>query len=226
MYIVARQPLSDAAGTTFPASVEQWRDRVTSAAGDLPVEWLLAWIAKESGGNPCSYTQYRESGIFQLMPGSNMAAGNTTEAELRAACTGSSQKATRQLTSDELDVQVQSGIDYIDNYARPTAHRFLDAAGANWPESTADFWTMVKMVFNLPGPIAGWLANATTQLGHPPATWAELRSTINGYAVPLDNAEWVGAYGDGGGSGTSSTNTLLLVGGLAAIAFLTWRYAR
>ncbi len=199
---------------TFDAATEKWRDLVTRYAGDLPINFLLAWIQYESSGNPCDYTYLHESGIFQLMPPDNTNIGGTSEAALRAACSGSSNQATRPLTDDERKEQVVSGIKYV-NWARGVAHSKLDAAGVTWDESTPDFWMMVKQVFNLPGPIAGWLSNATAQLGHPPATWGEMRSTITESsrdADVLNNAEWVGAFGGGGGIDLS---TILGLAGLA-----------
>lgn len=204
-------------------TVEQWRDLVTQMAGDLPVEFLMAWIACESGGNPCSYTSMGESGIFQLMPPDNINTAGTTVAALRAACVGNTQQASRALTDDEKYEQVRSGITYA-NAMRAVAHNKLAAAGVDWPEDNADFWRVVKLQHAYPGPTAGWLATATQQLGRPPASWAEMRSTIpGGFQGVLDNAEWVGGFGEGGGSAlsslTSSPEALVWWVGLGALAY-------
>ncbi len=98
-----------------------------------------------------------------------------------------------------------------------------------WDETTADFWTMVKMVFNAPGVIPGMLASATAALGHPPTSWVEMRGAANTSSIPsswLDNAEAVGQFGAGGGSVlnlTSSQSTVLLLGGLAIAAILVFK---
>ena len=206
-------------GDPFPASVEAWRSDVEGAAGDLPVDFLLAWIQRESAGNPCSYTSMRESGIFQLMPPDNTNTAGTTEAALRTACSGSSQAQTRALTQDERDLQVQSGVRYV-NAMRAVAHAKLDAAGVTWDESNPDFWKIVKLQHAYPAPTAGWLAAAAAQLGRPVANWDEMRAAISGYSSVLDNAQWVGSFGAGGGNPLGgTTGTLLLVaGGL----FLLW----
>lgn len=213
----ALQGLGDDAQPVFNPSVEQWRSMLEKYASGMPVPFLLAWLQKESNGNPCSYTSLHESGIFQLMPGQNMQAGGTTEGELRAACIGASQQASRQLTGAELERQVESGVQYV-QWARAQAHAILDAAGVKWDESSPSFWQLVKLVFNYPAPIPGWLANATAVLGRPPADWAEFRSTITGYSSVLDNAEWVGSFGIGGGGVLSSlspnSKTVLVVGGV------------
>lgn len=203
----------------FPSSVEQWRPLVTAYAGGIPVDFLLAWIQKESGGDPCSYTSLRESGIFQLMPPDNTNVGGTSEAALRAQCSGGSHSQTRPLTDAEAQLQVQSGIRYI-NYAIDQAQQKLNAAGVSWPRSSTSFWQMVKLVFNYPGPIVGWLNAATQKLGHPPVDWDEFRGTISGYAGVLDNAEWVGARANPSALG-DLTLPLILGGGLAVLWLLS-----
>ena len=217
-----------AANNNAYPSVEQWRDLVTQMAGDLPPEFLLAWIACESGGNPCSYTSMGEAGLFQLMPPDNINTAGTTVAALRAACVGNTQQRARALTDDEKYEQVRSGIQYV-NAMRQVAHNKLDAAGVDWPEDSADFWRFTKLQHAYPGPSARWLANATQQLGHPPASWAEMRSTIpGGYQGVLDNAEWVGTFGEGGGSVlsslTSSPESILWWLALGGVAW--WAYKR
>lgn len=206
----------------FHDSVEYWRSLVEKYAGSIPVPFLLAWMQRESDGNPCSYTTMRESGLFQLMPPDNTDQGGTTEAALRAACVGSTQQTSRDLTDDEKNEQIRSGVQYV-NVMRDRAHAKLRAAGLDWSESSPDFWRMVKLQHAYPGPTATWLTAATTKLGRPPATWDEFRSAINGYATVLDNAEWVGGYGIGGGTNTTA---LLALGGLALAGFLLWRSRR
>jgi hypothetical protein len=195
----------------FQASTEAWRPLIERMAGDLPVEWLMAWDDRESGGNACSYTIYGEAGIFQLMPPDNIAQAGTTVAALRAACSGSSQSG-RALTAAEANEQVRSGVQYA-NYVRQLAHAKLDAAGVTWSERSPDFWQFAKLQHAYPGPTAGWLAQAKAELGHAPRSWQEFRSTISGYTDVLDNAEWVGAFGAGGGS--SLAVPLILGAGLA-----------
>jgi len=209
---------------SFDASVEQWRGLLSKHAGDLPVNFLLAWLQRESGGNVCSFTKLRESGIFQLMPPDNTNTAGTTEAALRPACSG--QTRTRQFTPAELELQVTSGIRYV-NAMRAAAKKKLAAAGVTWDERNPDFWRVVKLQHAYPGPTAGWLAAARMMLGRPVRSWAELRSTISGYSSVLDNAQWVGGFGAGGGSGASSTAKLvLLLGGLGLLAAMASRYAR
>jgi hypothetical protein len=200
----------------FSPAVEIWRSVIEQYAGDLPVEFLLAWIQRESAGNPCSYTSMHESGIFQLMPPDNTDQGGTSEAALRTACIGSSQQMSHALTDAEIQEQVVSGIRYV-NYVRAVAHHKLDAAGVNWPETSADFWKVVKLQHAYPGPTAGWLASR-------PATWADMRSNISGYSSVLDNAEWVGAYGEGGGSSLGGWGSAILGVAIAAALWYGWHW--
>jgi hypothetical protein len=192
----------------FPAAVEQWRSLVQKYAGATPIPFLLAWIQKESGGNPCSYTSLRESGVFQLMPPDNLTQGGTTEAALRAACIGSSQSPARALTNDEAEEQIRSGMQYVD-YARSYARALV-----NWPESGTDFWKLVKMVHVAPARVSQYAPGTSS--------WAEFRKA----AAPttpaswLDNAEWVGSYGVGGGGSTTAILVLAAISIVGAMLYL------
>ena len=222
---VARAALGDVVGG-FRPTTEAWRDRVTAGADDLPVEFLMAWIDRESGGDPCSYTSLRESGIFQLEPPENTAQGGTTEAALRSMCSGGSHSQFRQMTEAEMNEQVRSGVQYIQKKRDETRVK-LAQAGVNWSEDSADFWRVVKLQHAYPAPTVTWLNNATAALGRPPATWAEMRAANPGArADVLNNAEWVGGYGEGGGGVGSSVKFLILLGGLGALAAIMYRYSR
>ncbi len=200
----------------FPSSVEAWRSLLERYRGDIPINFLLAWLAKESGGNPCSWTSLREAGIFQLMQGDNQNVAGVTEAQLRASCIGETQQSARNLTTAEAELQVASGMQYV-RWARDVARQKLAAAGAKWSESSTDFWKMVKLVHAYPGYINGWLAAATSKFGRPPASWDEFRSAISGYASVLDNAEEVGGRADVSSGGISPITLLILGGGLGLL---------
>lgn len=219
-----RRPLSLgdlSAFLPFPSSVEAWRSLLDRYRGDIPLDYLLAWLQKESGGDPCSYTSLRESGIFQLMPPDNTNVAGTTEAALRAACSGGSGSLTRNLTDAEANLQVASGIQYV-RWARDQARRKLAAAGASWSESSPDFWAMVKLQHAYPAPTAGWLAAATAKYGRPPQNWAEFRSAIDGFSGVLDNAEWVGFRANPGVLGGISPVWLAIgVGGIGLLYLLS-----
>ena len=195
----------------WPASVLRWTPLLQKHAGSIPIPFLYAWLKKESDGNPCSYTTLRESGIFQLMPPGNTSQGGTSEAALRAACTGSTQQASRQLTAEEAEEQVRSGIQYL-NYARSYARQYV-----NWPESNPDFWRLVKMVHVAPARVKQYAPGASS--------WAEFRARAaaggNTPAHWLDNAEWVGSYGV-----TGAGRIALVLVGLAAVGALFYLRSR
>lgn len=199
-----RIALGDTASLLFPASVQRWSSLVQQYAGSIPLPFLLAWIQKESAGNPCSYTSLHESGIWQLMPPGNTNVAGTTEAALRAACVGATQTASRPLTADEATHQVKSGLQYV-NWAKDYARQYV-----NWPESNPDFWKMVKMVHVAPARVKEYAPGASS--------WAEFRRrAAAGGDTPaswLDNAEWVGNFGTGGGA--SSALAILVFAGLVA----------
>lgn len=196
----------------WPTSVLRWTPLLKRHAGSIPLPFLFAWLKKESDGNPCSYTSLRESGIFQLMPPYNTDQGGTSEAALRAACIGTSQKASRQLTDQEAEEQVRSGIRYV-NYARDYARRHV-----KWSESGKDFWKMVKMVHVAPARVKKYAPGTSS--------WAEFRArAAAGGDTPahwLDNAEWVGDYGVGAGAASA----LVLVGLVAVGALIYLRSER
>lgn len=205
----------------FPASVERWRSYVSRyGSGQGGADFWLAWINKESGGNVCSYTTYRESGLFQLMPGDNMNVAGTSEAALRPACSG--QTVTRAFTESELAEQFTSFSKYLD-YCVRQARIKLAAANVRWDESSTDFGKAVKWQHVAPGKFGPWLAAATSGLGRPPANWNELAQYASTIGIPSNwvaNATDVGSYWGGGGS------VLLiaaLVGGAAVLYYLSRR---
>lgn len=206
----------------FSSSVEAWRPLLERYRGDIPIGFLLAWLSKESGGNPCSWTSLREAGIFQLMAGDNQNIAGVTEPQLRASCIGETQQSARNLTTAEAELQVASGMQYV-RWARDQARKKLAAAGANWSENSTDFWKIVKLVHAYPAYINPWLAAATAKYGRPPKNWDEFRSAISGYSGVLDNAEEVGARAGVSGNGGISPVMMLILGGGLGLLYLVSR---
>ena len=171
------------------------------------MSFLLAWIQKESYGNPCSWTSLREAGIFQLMVGSNQSVAGTSEAALRAPCQAiPSQSLAHSLTTAEADEQARSGVQYV-RYCVTYARAKLLAAGCNWPEGSRDFGKMVMFVHILPGKITPWLAAATAGLGHPPRSWDELVTYAAGVGISdkwIQHADWIGDHWSGVGISTAA----------------------
>lgn len=211
-----------AVGAPFPASVMAWSDLVDAYRNGVPLNFLLAWIWKESNGNPCSYTSLHESGIYQLMAGDNLNTAGTTEAAIHPVppCSPGVQTTAyySSLNDDQRLEQVKSGMRYIEAMRQKTAQQ-LATYGYDWDETMPSFWQMVKMQHVAPAVITANLQQMTDALNHVPANWAEWRSAgpmWNGYPVPaswLDNAETVGAFGIGGGG--IDLSTILGLAGLA-----------
>jgi hypothetical protein len=157
----------------FPPSVEQWRQILQRVAGDLPIDFLLAWLAHESGGNPCAVgIPGVEAGIFQTYHPHDDQYG-ATFAQLRAACSGQSQH--RQLDGEEAQLQAVSGANLV-RAMRERARQMLARVGASWSESSPDFWKMVKLGHNLPAVQYELLPIVRAQLGRPPRGWDEFAS--------------------------------------------------
>lgn len=205
---------------TFPLTVEIWDSLLNKYRGDLPVNFLKAWMTRESNGNPCSWTSLREAGIFQLMQGSNQSVAGTSEAALRAACQPApSQSVARPLTAAEAEEQVRSGVAYV-NWARNYARAALARAGANWSEDSKDFGKMVMFVHILPAKIAPWLTAATAGLGHPPRNWNELVPFAAGQGISqkwIDHANWIGSHWSGV---TIPVMAVAILGGSALLYYL------
>ena len=177
-----------------PYGVESWRPLVTEMAGDMPVEVLLRWIKRESGGNPCATGkivngQSIENGLFQLYsPDDDHLA---TPAQLHGSfCSG--QTCTRDLTLDEARIQVASGLAYVRN-CRDRARAQLKQAGVTWDENGKDFWSLVKMQHNLPSVPKQYIPQLR------PSSWSDFKQGVlkaqPNYAntTIFTNAEDIGA---------------------------------
>jgi hypothetical protein len=185
------------------ARAEFWRSLLTQFAGDVPVNFLVDWIDHESGGNPCSRgfctdaigkavacddataTFNREAGIFQTdHPGDDRF--GATSLHLRVNCVGRTQTQTRQLTAAEQQLQVVAGIRYV-QAERKVARRALATVGAHWPETSADFWMLVKSRHGLKTIATELLPVVARALGRAPVSWTEFRAvyeTLPGSAIP------------------------------------------
>ena len=194
---------------TRPYSVASWLALVTALAGDIPVAFAQKWNAMESGGNPCATGapgamgpdgNPREMGIGQLYNPDNFQALGIDGGSWRAYCEGDTQTVTRDLTMEESKSQVNGMLGLIRRCR--TAAR---AHNPGWSESSADFWSLVKLQHALPGLLVGMTA-VTASLGRAPANWAEFRATVvsvtldaktmtyaSEFARALDNAQAAGA---------------------------------
>jgi hypothetical protein len=227
----------------FAPQVEQWRPLLSRFGSDLPTNFLLAWLAKESGGNPCAVgIAGVEAGLFQTFHPEDDRFGASFD-QLRAACSGGSQSLARALTPDEAALQVLSGTNLVRSF-RNTARAQLAQVGGRWGEGSTDFWSLVKLQHALPA-VAGMLPQITQRLGRAPSGFGEFHQQV--IATPFDqlpsalqrfaasassrglanrmedaivNAEEVGAFGGGVFSGTLGTVfKIALAAGLGYAAY-------
>lgn len=205
----------------FGPFVELWRPAIDAARGDISGDFLQAWNKRESAGNPCSWTKYREAGIFQLMPGDNQTVAGTNEAELRNGCIGETQSPSTMLgvPQETRDAQIRSGIRYV-NWARGEVHKY-----SSIPESSPDFWRLVKMIHVAPAIVH--------RFGPTSPDWATFRQQAIAAGNPakwLDNAEWVGGYatGDSGQfiAGVPDWLTFVLGIGVALAGYEAWKWRK
>ncbi len=222
----------------FPPQVEQWRPTFRRLGSDLPQDFLLAWLTKESGGNPCATgIPGVEAGVFQTFHPADDKFG-ATFAQLRALCSG--QNLTQAMTSEFASLQANSGLNFVRG-KRNAARAHLAAVGARWSESSKDFWTAVKQEHALPCVMGDLLPRVTSALGRPPRSWGEFRNAVMsmspsqmgsgcaGFAASssvrglrsrledtLVNAEEVGQFGGGLLGGTLVKVALAAAFGVAA----------
>lgn len=178
---------------TFSPSVEFWRQTLEALRNGVPLVFLLSWLQKESRGNACStgFTGKQDplDGKFKYEAGIGqqyfeaatraalddvMVHGVSLRA-LRAPCSGQTQ--TRPLTSDEKAANVRAFLGDVAKF-RATSHVQLASAGINWPESTDDFWMMVKLQHGLPCAPSSFLKAAA--VADQARSFAQFKAFVNG----------------------------------------------
>lgn len=180
---------------------------------DQPIEFHLAWIKRESAGNPCAVGNLAahdaagrilETGLYQLYSPDEIELAHTTYEVMRAGCAPNSQLCSRALTDAERRAHVQAGITYIArrmNDARAELSKF----GASW--NRPDFFRLVKLYHALTSLPHVALQAVTDKIGQAPTSWQELRYNLFDldvakynpataryapFASVLDNSEDVG----------------------------------
>lgn len=215
----------------FSPRVEAWRPLAEAFSDDAPTDFLLAWIGPESGGNRCNLTTsagFREVGLFQLDPDNARAAGVDQDA-LRVNCDGQVDRGTDQ---DRI-FAMASGVEYI-KYLKGTTHKKLQAVGVDWDESTADFWSLLRLQFAAgTGAVTTWLTQVAQKLGRGPASWDEF--VANGPRGTQRFDHWTqvsatnGQYGagyKGGGRGLTRGEVIMVVAASFLGLYAAGRFTR
>lgn len=145
----------------FPKGVERWRKPLQKIADWVPVDFLLAWIHKESSGRPDAISPLGERGLFQVHE-AEIPHLNLTKTEFQ------------RLTQDP-GLALRTGVKQAKLYAK-FAKRFLADVGVRW--HGADFWKLVKLhhaAFAMP---KYTLQAFYREKGRGPATWDELMGYV------------------------------------------------
>jgi hypothetical protein len=196
----------------FRDPVEFWRPYADAFNGDVPTDFTLDWIDKESGGNRCNFTSsagFPEVGILQLDPG-NMAMAGTDQETLRAGCTGQFDASG---TPDDLNRAMSTGIDYI------KALKNLTHGKVDWPENSTDFWSLVRLQHAAGiGATDQSLAIAKNNLGRAPANWDEF--IANGCCPPGRFSHWADVAAENGSWAAGFQPSVLAT--FSSPKWLTW----
>jgi len=231
----------------FKSSAEEWRSRFAEMAPDLPTDFLIAWLDKESGGNPCSLGMTDpnkfEAGIFQTMHPADDRFGATAD-QLRQGCSG-------QMVVDpsmvDYDLQASHGLNFVRGKVM-AAQMHLLAAGVPWTTDSSDFWKAVKQEHALPCVMGDLLPRVVKRFGPPDSfgTFREqamsfspsetgscagfmaspsFRGLRNRLEDTMANAEEVGKYGGGvlGAIGKlGQFGPFVMLGAAAGLLYLVW----
>lgn len=199
---------------TYVPSIEQWRGELQRQAPDIPIRYLMNYLDKESKGQPCSWgfhgkldpsdNRYKfEAGIGQVYFSAktrealdHVVKHGVSLAELRAPCDGQTQ--TRPLTDEEKQKNVQTFLGDV-RQSIETSRKQLAKAGVSWPETTDDFWQLVKLQHGLPG-IPGSFLKAAAEAGEA-GSFEQFAAFVNALPRPryleiAKAAGWMPAMGN------------------------------
>ena len=191
-------------GVNHWPTMQSWKLLFDAIGPDIPGPVKMAWIAEESGGNPCAIGETpspgaahpQEYGIAQLNyeDPSNLAIARPEA--VRAMCgSGPGMWAVmlRDMTDAEQLAEAGYALDLM-RHCRDVIRPFV--AGWGWSELGGDFWSMVKLWHASPALVKVAPAIAQ-QLGRAPANFAEYQN----HADAIGLANNLGAGHKGGSRG-------------------------
>lgn len=169
---------------SFARNVERWRSLFAEYAGGIPVDFLLAWIERESAGRSNVRTELDERGIFQLHP---------SEAEALGLSSADFDRLLRGTPHDAAGVhQVTVGLQLV-RYLMRRAETFLAAVGSTW--TGGSLLRMTKFSHALPRAAKELPQVFQQDHGRGPADWWEMIDYAYQLADRTDaRLAWIARY--------------------------------
>jgi hypothetical protein len=163
--------------STFSKNVERWRGPVSAVAGDVPVDFLLAWIDHESSGrSTIPVSSIGERGAFQVYPAEAQQIGYS-DAQFAALSTEGDPPTGGSLNAD-------SGV-RLAHYYMGKADNVLSQVGASWGRS-GSYWTLVKLFHGAPVIAKDGMIAVSKKLGRAPKDWNEFAPLLTSMAQASD----------------------------------------
>lgn len=162
---------------SFPTMVERWRGLVGAAAPEIPTDFLLAWIKKESGGKVGARSSLDERGLFQIHPSSVSTIGLTPNQWALQA--GTDETAAKE--------QIRAGVVHVRQH-RTRADGLLKKYGVHW--SGSDYWKFVKLGHGLPLAQSKTLELFKAEKNRAPWSWGEFDAAGRKYAAQGKYGGW------------------------------------
>lgn len=189
--------------------VVQWQPAVfaQAALAGVPPAFAMAWLAVESGGNPCAVGEAtatgpdgypREVGLFQMYNPDDFKEAGASASEICSYCVrppagpktkrakdggyadGSAVNHGRMAVAQLTPEQVVKHVGLGISMIKAKeryADQYLRASHVPWAADSPDYWAAVKAVHAYPAIVASGISAVTRKLGRAPSSWHEFRST-------------------------------------------------